>query len=162
MPLYQSIPPVDENSQIGIPVQPHPPVALPPDETVVTPPDTPVTPPPSLSVAPIGDNTVSDAGATVLPADVIGDIPPPPIPTLPNIAGGPGAGTFALPGTRGAVPFRTPAFKQTGRSPRFGPGVPTAGSSIAPGGVSDAGVGSLSPDAAAELLRRLAQGNGGA
>lgn len=108
---------------------------------------------------------------TTLPNDAIGDIPPPPIPKAPQIsagmnmgmgmAGGSGTGgsTFARPGTRAAMPFRTPAFG-AGRSSRFGPGAPLAGgSSFGVGGDEGGGLG-LSADDAAELLRTLVAGRG--
>jgi hypothetical protein len=103
--------------------------------------------------------TTDDADVQVLPPDAIGDIPPPPVPAPPTIVGsgvagirGTEAGTFSRPGTRGAVPFRTAAY-QPPRPPRFGPGVPLAG------GGDVGGVGALSPEDAAELLRALAAGS---
>ncbi len=111
----------------------------------------------------MGDNDVD-----TMNNDQVGDIPPPPIPdsprgptiTGPGIAGIPGteAGTFARPGSQGALAFRSPAFVPKGR-PRFGPGVANVGGGQSP---LDAGAGlGLSPDEAAELLKGLAGGRGG-
>lgn len=88
----------------------------------------------------------AEQDVTTVPFDEIGDIPPPPVPAPPSVAGLPGAGTFARPGTPGAAPFHTPAYRAPQRGPRFGPGVPMAG-----------GMG-MSPEDAAEMLRRLAAG----
>jgi hypothetical protein len=118
-------------------------------------------PPPVPPTPPVPGN----ADVTTLSTDLIGDIPPPPVPPPPivgsGVAGIPGteAGTFARPGTRGAIPFRTSAFRP--RPPRFGPGVPQAG-----GGTTDvSGLGGndlgLSPEQAAELLRQLVAGRAG-
>lgn len=150
-------------------------------------PTTPTTPTPSLPPPP--DNLVpgagtwgagsdrvrsrhaphpSDSGATSLPSDIIGDIPPPPIPQPPivgpGVAGIPGteAGTFARPGSAAAMPFRTAGYAAA-RPQRFGPGAPIVGGG---GGMSgfggdEGGMGLGSPDAVAELLRALAAGRGG-
>lgn len=107
----------------------------------------------------------SDNGATSLPTDIIGDIPPPPIPqppiTGPGVAGIPGteAGTFARPGSAGAMPFRTPAYTAA-RSQRFGPGAPIVGGGGMSGFEGDASGGLGAPDDVAELLRQLAAGRG--
>lgn len=104
---------------------------------------------------------------SLLGADRIGDIPPPPVPPPPRLRGpgvggipGTEAGTLALPGSRGAAPFRTPAFSDPRRGPRFfGPGVPLVGGGpgrVDVGGPADVGAGMpLSPEEAAELLRSL-------
>ena len=102
-----------------------------------------------------------DGDAESLPTDQVGDIPPPPVPAAPiegvGVAGIPGTegSTFARPGSKGAVPFRTAAF-QSPHPPRFGPGVPFAGSATTDvSGLGDTG---LDPERAAELLRALASG----
>lgn len=107
----------------------------------------PVEPPPAAD----------DQDEEVLPTDIVGDIPPPPIPAPPSLPGVGPAGipgtegsTFARPGSAGLVPFRTAAYRQPPQ--RFGPGVPVMG-----GG----GMAGLSPDEAAELLRAMAAGRGG-
>lgn len=108
----------------------------------------------------------SNQDVTAMPSDQIGDIPPPPAPSIPappvrgvGVAGLPGTegSTFARPGMAAAARFRTPAFLPQ-RPPRFGPGVPMAGggTTVAPGG--DEGM--LDPERAAELLRSLAGGQG--
>lgn len=107
----------------------------------------------------------SDMGAGTMPPDLIGDIPPPPVPLPPGVgvAGAPGLGgsTFARPGTAAAQPFRTPAYFSQ-RPQRFGPGVPTlGGGSIVPGlGGDQGGSLGLDPEEAAELLRAMAAGRG--
>lgn len=104
-------------------------------------------------------NQAVTAGVETLPPELVGDIPPPPIPPLPQTLGsgvggirGTEAGTLSLPGSRGAVPFRSNAF-QPKHPPRFGPGVPLAG-----GGSTDVSGLDINPDDAAELLRELARG----
>lgn len=105
-----------------------------------------------------GTSTQADQDTTPFPTDLIGDIPPPPVPAPPpivgsGVAGIPGteAGTFSRPGTRGAMPFRTAAA-------RFGPGMPAAGaSSMLPMGMEGLG---MTPEDAAEILRRMAAGGG--
>lgn len=109
----------------------------------------------------------SDNGATSLPSDIIGDIPPPPIPQPPivgpGVAGIPGteAGTFARPGTAAAAPFHTSAYGAA-RQQRFGPGAPIVGGGGAMSGFGgdEASIGLGSPDTVAELLRALAAGRG--
>lgn len=131
------------------PPSPPPPPGVPP----VPPPMAPPEFQPSHQIAPTAP---ANQGASALPNDLIGDIPPPPVPpppiSGPGVSGIPGteAGTFSRPGSRGVLPLHTAAF--TNRKPqRFGPGVPTVGAS------PDAGIG-ISPDDAAEILRRLAGG----
>lgn len=137
--------------------------------TTVPAPDVPLTPAPiepgttdpGAGPNPDGKRAASvEQDADVLPADMVGDIPPPPIPSPPPIVGpgvagirGTEAGTLSLPGTRGAMPFRTAAFQPV--RPRFGPGVPVTGGTGAPA----AGLG-LDPEQAAEILRALAGGGG--
>lgn len=127
-----------------------PPVALPGE------PEPGSIPPPTLPPGPALPNP-GNQDTNTLPPDLIGDIPPPPIPLPPGVgvAGAPGAegSTFARPGSRGAQPFRTPAFFSQ-RPQRFGPGVPTLG-----GGDEGAGLG-MEPDEVGELLRQLAAGSG--
>lgn len=111
---------------------------------------------------------VQNGDVNTLPADLVGDIPPPPIPAPPALIQGAGvggikgteAGTLSRPGSAGAAPFRTSAFT-TFHPPRFGPGVANAGGAPTPfSGVSDnQGLG-LNPNDAADLLRRLAGGQG--
>lgn len=102
-------------------------------------------------------------GSTLIPPDLVGDVPPPPVPAAPSVgvAGSRGAGgsTFARPGSAGMRGFRS--MPSQAPRPRFGPGVPSAGGGVG-GGAStlagaDGGTG-LSPDEAAELLRRMAGG----
>lgn len=153
------------------PPQPPPPPP-PPDEgsystTIPTqPPALPGAPPP-LGVPPIPPpvpppSSAGNQDGTALPPDLIGDIPPPPLPSGFGVGGAPGAegSTFARPGSRGAQPFRTPAFFSQ-RPERFGPGVPTlGGGSTDVSGLDGEGLG-LSPEEAAELLAQLASGNAG-
>lgn len=115
--------------------------------------------PPLPPISPPGPNP-NNGGTEVLSIDQIGDIPPPPVPRPPpirgsGVAGIPGteAGTFALPGTRAAAPFRTSAFAT--QRPRFGPGVPMVGGSPGVAGLEGEGLG-LDPEQAAEILRVLA------
>lgn len=112
-------------------------------------------------------DTNSNNDANTLPPDLVGDIPPPPIPGLPAMTRGSGvagmrgteAGTFARPGTAAAAPFRSAAFVPK-RPARFGPGVAMAGGgSTAVQGLDMATPG-LNGDDAAELLARLARGGG--
>lgn len=136
-----------------------------PDTTTMTagplPPSAPPTAPdPTPAPAPAPAPTSQDA--QTMPADTIGDIPPPPVPRRPETILGPGvaglpgteAGTFARPGTAAVRPFRTPAYFSA-RPQRFGPGVPVTGGGAGVSGLADLGMG---PDEAAELLRRLAGG----
>lgn len=111
----------------------------------------------------------SDNAATSLPPDVIGDIPPPPIPQAPPITGpgvggipGTEAGTFARPGSMGAAPFRTSAYAAP-RQQRFGPGAPIVGGGGMSGFGGDEGgmgMGLGAPDDIGELLRALAASRG--
>lgn len=110
-----------------------------------------------------------DGGASTLPGDLVGDIPPPPIPQAPTtLAGGAGVSTFARPGTIAARPFRSFGASEA-RPLRFGPGAPTAGGGVGGGdstavsGLGDVGQAGLGADAAGELLRRIAarSNNGG-
>jgi hypothetical protein len=149
---------------------PPPPPPLPDDPgggELIEPPGGETQPPPLPSGG--GSGGGSDADEDVLPSDEIGDIPPPPVPRPPRrpripgpgVAGIPGTegGTFAQPGTRAAIPFRTSAFAAQ-RPMRFGPGAPMVGGG---GGVGGQGLGvggGLSPEEAAELLRALAAGRG--
>lgn len=130
-----------------------------------TPPGMP--PPPNPYEPPLpsqggGGAGPANQGAATIPTDLIGDIPPPPVPPPPISGPGVGgiagteAGTFARPGSRGVLPLHTAAFTNK-RPPRFGPGTPTVGASPALPGL-DGGLG-ISPEAAADLLRRLASGN---
>lgn len=107
----------------------------------------PLTPPP---------HPHNDLDTNALPQDMIGDIPPPPVPLPPKTTGpgvggiiGTEAGTLSMPGTRGAAPFHSTAFTNP-RPPRFGPGVPTTGGS---------GLG-VDPKKIAELLQALAAQGG--
>lgn len=121
------------------------------------------TPPVGPSAPPGGEPKIANTNqdTDVMPADAIGDIPPPPIPSPPivgpGIAGIPGteAGTLARPGQRAAQPFRSAAFAPV--RPRFGPGVPVTGGGGIGGDVGGLG---LDPDQAAEILRTLADGGG--
>lgn len=105
-------------------------------------------------------HTAGNGGVETLPPDLIGDIPPPPIPTPPitgsGVAGikGTEAGTLARPGQRAAAPFRTSSYAPKPQL-RFGPGVPAAGGDTA--AVSGLG---LDPEQAAEILRQLASRGG--
>lgn len=119
---------------------------------------------PELTALPGGGGAYSpadaagDQDADEMPADTVGDIPPPPVPLPPmppaappmpgpGIAGIPGteAGTLARPGTRGAAPFH---------SQRFGPGVP-APSGMLPSGLDALG---MNPDEMDAIMRRMVGG----
>jgi len=80
------------------------------------------------------DNTPPPA--PILEADPMPDTAAPlplpaPVPTLPvSLLGATGGGTFAQPGTAGAIPFRTPNFgvnRYIGPELIRGPGVPNRG-----------------------------------
>lgn len=116
--------------------------------------------PPPVEAPPSEPPSAGDSDVTQLPPDLIGDIPPAPVPARPARLTGPGvaglagseAGTFARPGSAGAKPFRTPAYAAA-RAPRVGAGTPVVGG----GPRVEPGVGGmLPPDEAAELLRTLA------
>jgi hypothetical protein len=149
-------PPVDGDDLASIPTQTDAPEALP---------GGPIVAPGSQPFPPTTGEVGGDQDTDILPPDLIGDIPPPPVPAPPAISGtglagipGTEGSTFARPGTPGAIPFRTPAFFSQ-RPPRFGPGVPIAGggSAAVSGLGSEGGIG-LSPEEAAELLRSLVAG----
>jgi hypothetical protein len=125
------------------PIDPNPPGTTPPA--------------PAPSPAPLPD---PDADASAVPPDLIGDIPPPPVPEAPPITGVGVAGihgtegrSFSRPGTPSGARFRTSAFYSQ-RPQRFGPGVPVLGGANPVPGL-DAAAG-LSPEEAAELLAGLA------
>jgi hypothetical protein len=142
----QVTPPEQDAPVVGIPAAP--PVA-----------DVPGTEAPPTAAPPTVDR---NQDADQLAADLIGDIPPPPVPAPPapvapikgpGVGGIPGteAGTLSQPGTPGAMPFHTPAFAGT-HTPRFGPGTPVVGGD--PAALGDA----LPPEIVAEILRSLAAG----
>lgn len=166
---------IDDPNAVPPPPQPPLPAAPPPTEPMPEPsastePEGPevvsfIRPPEQPPSAPPPPDAVSQ-DADTLTLDVIGDIPPPPIPApaIPRrptgVAGAPGAPTFSLPGTAGARPFRTPAFASASRGPGFGPGVAVTGAAptVAVGDPDEEGYGGLSADDMGELLRRLAGG----
>lgn len=145
------------------PPQPSPPPPPPITNPAQTPnPNAPGVPwtapltPPILPPADGPEHPHNDLDTNALPQDMIGDIPPPPIPLPPKTTGsgvagivGTEAGTLSQPGTAGAAPFRSAAFLNP-RPPRFGPGVPTTGG----GGFG------IDPKKIAELLQALAARGG--
>lgn len=152
------------------PNQTPPPWGAPPAATSTpwsAPPPPPIPPPYSAPPSP-GWNapgpvtppkpTGADADANALPPDLIGDVPPPPVPMPPivgpGIAGiqGTEAGTLGRPGTRSTASLHSSSYAAT-HAPRFGPGTPEVG-----GGETAAGIGGLTPEQLAEILRSLAAG----
>jgi len=91
--------------------------------------------PPKWDPAPTRTPAPAPAPAPVVESDPVADTPVPlPLPgpaTLPiSLLGSTGGGTFAQPGTEGALPFRTPNFginRYVGPELIRGPGVPIRG-----------------------------------
>jgi len=99
------------------PIEMEPPPELPPIEMEPVP-----APVPAPAPVPESDPVADTAAPLPLP---------PPVSTMPiSLLGSTGGGTFAQPGTEGAMPFRTPNFgvnRYIGPELIRGPGVPIRG-----------------------------------
>ncbi len=140
----------------------------------------PPPPPTPIEYPPAGGSEV-DGGPAGTPVDgglggsgyELPGEPPPPVPIEPEapstglplaMPGGVG-GSFAQPGTRGAIPFQPPSMVSS-RSLRLGPGAPQVGAGVGAGGTGaplgggDPLAGLFDPNADDSLLQQILSGPG--
>ncbi len=147
---------IDPNVDPGVEIDPNVDPALDsglPDPNASAPPDPgPVADPgpPSGLPGPPNPPVGGDPGMPIPP-------PPPPQTDLPVTMGGGAGGTFQLPGTQGAVPFRTPNFannRMVGDSSGMGGAVGPTG----PGVPMHGGFGNAEEAYPEDLLNRIVLG----